>query len=328
MGLESRSPRLNADCREIDQCLILSRVLRNFAGLNSNFKSGFVSIIGMPNAGKSTLYNALMGETLAVTNAKAQTTRHRILGIKTTDDYQIVYSDTPGILRKISYKMHEKMMHFVNESMEDSDVLILLVDVNEREFSETIANKFNQFQGKKIVAVNKIDQTTQDWIGKKMEHWMSQFQADEYIPISALNHFNTDTIEKLVLKYLPEHPPYFSGEDITDRSERFFVNEIIRNNILKLYSEEIPYSVEVMTLTFKEEEKIIRMSCEIIAERESQKGIIIGNKGAAIKKLGIQSRKDLEAFFQKQVFMELFVKVREDWRNNKNMLKQFGYDSD
>lgn len=282
----------------------------------------------MPNAGKSTLYNALMGEKLAVINPKAQTTRHRILGIKTTDDYQLIYSDTPGILRKVSYKMHEQMMHFVNESMDDSDVLILLVDVNEKEFSPEIAEKFNRFSGKKIVGINKIDQTNQEWLDKKMERWTAEFKADEYLPLSALNNFNTDTLEKLVLKYLPVHPPYFSGEDITDRSERFFVNEIIRNNVLKLYSEEIPYSVEVMTLSFKEDEKIIRMSCEIIAERESQKGIIIGNKGAAIKKLGIHSRKDLEEFFGKQVFIELFVKVREDWRNNKNMLRQFGYEID
>lgn len=282
----------------------------------------------MPNAGKSTLYNALMGEKLAVINPKAQTTRHRILGIKTTDDYQLIYSDTPGILRKVSYKMHEQMMHFVNESMDDSDVLILLVDVNEKEFSPEIAEKFNRFSGKKIVGINKIDQTNQEWLDKKMERWTAEFKADEYLPLSALNNFNTDTLEKLVLKYLPVHPPYFSGEDITDRSERFFVNEIIRNNVLKLYSEEIPYSVEVMTLSFKEDEKIIRMSCEIIAERESQKGIIIGNKGAAIKKLGIHSRKDLEDFFGKQVFIELFVKVREDWRNNKNMLRQFGYEID
>ncbi len=282
----------------------------------------------MPNAGKSTLYNALMGEKLAVINPKAQTTRHRILGIKTTDDYQLIYSDTPGILRKVSYKMHEQMMHFVNESMDDSDVLILLVDVNEKEFSPEIAEKFNRFSGKKIVGINKIDQTNQEWLDKKMERWTAEFKADEYLPLSALNNFNTDTLEKLVLKYLPVHPPYFSGEDITDRSERFFVNEIIRNNVLKLYSEEIPYSVEVMTLSFKEDEKIIRMSCEIIAERESQKGILIGNKGAAIKKLGIHSRKDLEEFFGKQVFIELFVKVREDWRNNKNMLRQFGYEID
>jgi GTP-binding protein Era len=296
--------------------------------MNPDFLSGFVSIIGMPNAGKSTLYNALMGEKLAVVNAKAQTTRHRILGIKTTENYQIVYSDTPGVLRKLSYKMHEQMMHFVKESMEDSDILILLIDVNEKEFSTEIAEKFNKFEGKKIVAVNKIDQTTQEWLEKKMEKWKSEFKADAFLPISALNNFNVDLLAQWVIKFLPKHPPYFNGDEITDRSERFFVNEIIRNTILKQYSEEIPYSTEVTTLSFKEEEKIIRISCEIITERESQKGIIIGNKGAGIKKLGTAARKDLEEFLQKHVFLELFVKVRENWRNNKNMLKQFGYDAD
>lgn len=282
----------------------------------------------MPNAGKSTLYNALMGEKLAVINSKAQTTRHRILGIKSTEDHQIIYSDTPGILRKMSYKMHEKMMHFVNESMDDSDVIILLIDIKGKNFSEEIAEKFNRFDGKKIVALNKIDTATQQQLEQKMTEIADTFKADQYIPVSALNNFNIDVIEKWVLEFLPEHPPYFNSEDITDRSERFFVNEIIRNNALKIYSEEIPYSLEVLTLSFKEDEKIIRISCEIIVEKQSQKGIIIGNKGETIKRLGIKSRKDLEEFFQKQIFLETFVKVRPDWRNNPLMLKQFGYDSD
>lgn len=282
----------------------------------------------MPNAGKSTLYNALMGEKLAVINSKAQTTRHRILGIKSTEDHQIIYSDTPGILRKMSYKMHEKMMHFVNESMDDSDVIILLIDIKGKNFSEEIAEKFNRFDGKKIVALNKIDTATQQQLEQKMTEIADTFKADQYIPVSALNNFNIDVIEKWVLEFLPVHPPYFNSEDITDRSERFFVNEIIRNNALKIYSEEIPYSLEVLTLSFKEDEKIIRISCEIIVEKQSQKGIIIGNKGETIKRLGIKSRKDLEEFFQKQIFLETFVKVRPDWRNNPLMLKQFGYDSD
>lgn len=282
----------------------------------------------MPNAGKSTLYNALMGEKLAVINSKAQTTRHRILGIKSTEDHQIIYSDTPGILRKMSYKMHEKMMHFVNESMDDSDVIILLIDIKGKNFSEEIAEKFNRFDGKKIVALNKIDTATQQQLEQKMTEIAKTFKADQYIPVSALNNFNIDVIEKWVLEFLPVHPPYFNSEDITDRSERFFVNEIIRNNALKIYSEEIPYSLEVLTLSFKEDEKIIRISCEIIVEKQSQKGIIIGNKGETIKRLGIKSRKDLEEFFQKQIFLETFVKVRPDWRNNPLMLKQFGYDSD
>ncbi|MCC7299213.1 MAG: GTPase Era [Bacteroidia bacterium] len=282
----------------------------------------------MPNAGKSTLYNALMGDKLAVVNPKAQTTRHRILGIKTTDTHQIIYSDTPGILRKVSYKMHETMMKSVNESMQDSDVLILLVDINEKDFSEEVGERFNKFSGKKIVCINKIDNTTQEWLEKKMHSMREQFKADQYIPISALEKFNVDVLENWVLEYLPKHPAYFDGEDVTDRSERFFVNEMVRNNILKLYSDEIPYSIEVFTLSFKEVPKIIRISCEIVVERDSQKRIVIGSKGAAIKQLGIAARKDLEEFFGKQIFIELFVKVRENWRNNPNMLKQFGYDNE
>jgi GTP-binding protein Era len=304
------------------------RFWAKFVALNKEFKSGFVSIIGMPNAGKSTLYNALMGDKLAVVNSKAQTTRHRILGIKTTEDHQIIYSDTPGILRKVSYKMHEKMMKVVNESLDDSDVLVLLIDVNEMEFSEEIGTRFNNFKGKKILCLNKIDNTTQEWLEKKMLAIREKFQADQYIPISALNNFHTDVLESWVLEYLPVHPAYFDGADITDRSERFFVNEIVRNNILRLYSEEIPYAVEVFTLYFKEENPIIRIGCEIIVERESQKPILIGSKGSAIKKLGIAARKDLEEFFQKKIYIELFVKVRENWRNDNNMLKQFGYESD
>lgn len=282
----------------------------------------------MPNAGKSTLYNALMGEKLAVVNSKAQTTRHRILGIKTTETYQIIYSDTPGILRQVSYKMHEKMMKSVNESLEDSDILILLLDVNEKEFSAEIERKYDGFKGVKIICLNKIDTTVQATLENKLLEIKEKFDADLYLPVSALEKFNIDLLEAKVVEFLPVHPPYFDGEDITDRSERFFVNEIVRNNALKLYSEEIPYAIEVFTLSFKEEPKILKISCEIVVERDSQKRIVIGNKGAAIKKLGIAARGDLETFFGKHIFLELFVKVRENWRNNPNMLKQFGYDLD
>jgi len=296
--------------------------------LKTDFKSGFVSIIGMPNAGKSTLYNALMGDSLAIVNEKAQTTRHRILGIRTTEDFQIIYSDTPGILRKMSYKMHETMMKTVRESLEDSDVIVLLIDIQNPSFSEDIQTKFNKFTGKKIVCLNKIDTINQEKLEAGLLQIKEQFAADYYLPISAKEKFQVDRLEQQVLEYLPVHPPYFDGEDVTDRSERFFVNEIIRNNILKLYSDEIPYSSEVHTLSFKEDVKIIRMSCEIIVERDSQKRIVVGSKGAGIKQLGIQSRKELEAFFGKQIFIELFVKVRDNWRNNANMLKQFGYEGD
>lgn len=292
------------------------------------FKSGFVSIIGMPNAGKSTLYNALMGEKLSIINPKAQTTRHRILGIKSLPEAQIIYSDTPGILKKASYTMHEKMMSFVSESLDDSDVLVLLLDVRATDIPEEIRARYEKSKAKKIVALNKIDTVKQDQLEAVMKKVAEIYKADAFLLVSALNNFNTDKLEEVVLEYLPEHPAYFPEDQITDRSERFFVNEIVRNNALKLYEDEVPYSLEVSTLLFKEDEKIIRMSCEIIVERDSQKRIIIGNKGEAIKRLGINARKDLEAFFGKQIFIELFVKVRDDWRNNKNMLRQFGYDAD
>lgn len=296
--------------------------------MSKAFRSGFVSIIGMPNAGKSTLYNRLLGETLAIVNPKAQTTRHRILGVKNGQDFQIVYSDTPGVLYKTSYKMHEKMMHFVNESVADSDVLILMIDIKGRQFTEEIKEKFEHAKAKKIVALNKVDLSNQEDLEAKLEEIKANFKADIYLPISAEHGFQVDVLEAYIEKFLPEHPAYFPDDQLTDRSERFFVNEIIRNNILKLYDEEIPYACEVMSLSFKENKKLIKINCEIIVERESQKPILIGKKGEGIKNLGIESRKELEAFFGKQVFLELYVKVREDWRNNNNMLKQFGYDQE
>lgn len=282
----------------------------------------------MPNAGKSTLYNALLGEKLSIINPKAQTTRHRILGIKSLPDAQIIYSDTPGILRKASYKMHEKMMSSVSESLDDSDVLVLLLDVRSIEIPDEIRARYEKSAAKKIVAINKIDTVKQDQLEAVMKKVVESFKADVFMLVSAINNYNIEKLEESALEFLPEHEAYFPEDQITDRSERFFVNEIVRNNALKLYEDEIPYSIEVTTLLFKEDEKIIRMSCEIVVERDSQKRIVIGNKGDAIKKLGISARKDLEAFFGKQVYIELFVKVRDDWRNNKNMLRQFGYDPD
>ncbi len=292
------------------------------------FKSGFVSIIGMPNAGKSTLYNALLGEKLAIINPKAQTTRHRILGIKNGEGYQVIFSDTPGILHKTSYKMHEKMMRFVNESLRDSDVLILLFDIKKPNLTEELVDKYKSSKAKKIVVLNKLDLSFQDEVTVVMNQLQKDFPADAYLSISAEHKFQLEVLEKLVLDYLPIHPAYFPADQLTDRSERFFVNEIIRNNLLALYDEEIPYSCEVLTLSFKETSKIIRMSCEIIVERESQKPIIIGKGGSKIKRLGIDSRKQLEEFFDKQVFLEMFVKVREEWRNNDKMLNQFGYNNE
>lgn len=293
-----------------------------------DFKSGFVSIIGMPNAGKSTLYNALLGEKLAIINPKAQTTRHRILGIKNGEGYQVIFSDTPGILHKTSYKMHEKMMRFVNESLRDSDVLILLFDIKKPNLTEELVEKFKSSKAKKIVVLNKLDLSFQDEVTAVMNNLQKEFPADAYLSISAEHKFQIEVLEKMVLDYLPIHPPYFPEDQLTDRSERFFVNEIIRNNLLALYDEEIPYSCEVITLSFKETNKIIRLSCEIVVERDSQKPIIIGKGGNKIKRLGIDSRKQLEEFFGKQVFLEMFVKVREEWRNNDKMLNQFGYNND
>lgn len=293
-----------------------------------DFKSGFVSIIGMPNAGKSTLYNALLGEKLAIINPKAQTTRHRILGIKNGEGYQVIFSDTPGILHKTSYKMHEKMMRFVNESLRDSDVLILLFDIKRPNLTEELIVKFKSSKAKKIVVLNKLDLSFQDEVTAVMNNLQKEFPADAYLSISAEHKFQIEVLEKMVLDYLPIHPPYFPEDQLTDRSERFFVNEIIRNNLLALYDEEIPYSCEVITLSFKETNKIIRLSCEIVVERDSQKPIIIGKGGNKIKRLGIDSRKQLEEFFGKQVFLEMFVKVREEWRNNDKMLNQFGYNND
>lgn len=292
------------------------------------FKSGFVSIIGMPNAGKSTLYNALLGEKLAIINPKAQTTRHRILGIKNGEGYQVIFSDTPGILHKTSYKMHEKMMRFVNESLRDSDVLILLFDIKRPNLTEELIEKFKSSKARKIVVLNKLDLSFQDEVTAVMNNLQKEFPADAYLSISAEHKFQIEVLEKMVLDYLPTHPPYFPEDQLTDRSERFFVNEIIRNNLLALYDEEIPYSCEVITLSFKETNKIIRLSCEIVVERDSQKPIIIGKGGNKIKRLGIDSRKQLEEFFGKQVFLEMFVKVREEWRNNDKMLNQFGYNND
>jgi GTP-binding protein Era len=296
--------------------------------MTDNFRSGFVSIIGMPNAGKSTLYNHLLGEALAIVNPKAQTTRHRILGVKNGEGFQIVYSDTPGVLNKTSYKMHDKMMFFVNESIKDSDVLILMLDIHGKNFSEEIKVKFERSAAKKIIALNKIDLSNQEELESKLQEIKDTFAADIYLPISAEHGFNTQELEQYIESFLPVHPAYYPDDQLTDKSERFFVNEIVRNHLLKLYDEEVPYACEVNCLEFKESEKIIHIHAEIFVERDSQKPILIGKGGTKIKQLGIESRKNLEAFFGKQVHLELHVKVREDWRNDDRLLRSFGYEGD
>lgn len=291
-------------------------------------KSGFVNIVGNPNVGKSTLMNKLMGEKLSIITSKAQTTRHRIIGIVNTDDYQIVYSDTPGVLRP-NYKLQETMLGFSESALNDADVLLYMTDVVEKtDKNEEFLSKVQRLDVPVLLLINKVDQTSQDELIELVTKWEELLPKAEIYPLSATNNFNVDVIKKRIEELLPESPPYFEKDTLTDRPARFFVTEIIREKILLYYQKEIPYSVEVVVEEFKEEAKIINMRALIIVERDSQKGIIIGNKGAAIKKVGTMARHDIERFFNKKVFLEMFVKVEKDWRNRDNILKRFGYKLD
>lgn len=288
-------------------------------------KAGFVNIIGCPNVGKSTLLNALVGERLSIITSKAQTTRHRIMGIVSGEDYQIVFSDTPGIIKPL-YKLQEKMMHFVITALSDADLFLLITDIYEDiQLEESYLAKLQKTNTPILLLINKIDAATQEKMETKVQEWTQKLPKAEILPISALQKFNLDLVMEKILKLLPPGEPFYDKQEFTDKPERFFVSEIIREKILLNYKKEIPYSVEIIVNTFKEEEAIIRMQADILVERDSQKGIIIGNKGAALKKVGMQARKDLEEFFQKQVYIELFVKVDKDWRNSDNRLKNFGY---
>lgn len=291
------------------------------------FKSGFVNIVGNPNVGKSTLMNILVGEKLSIITAKSQTTRHRIMGVVTTDDYQIVYSDTPGVLKPV-YKLQESMLNYSESALEDADVILYITDVLETKTK----NKFflemvNRVKCPVIILVNKIDLSpSQKKVVEIINDWKTLVPKAEIYPVSALMKFNTENILDKIVSLLPENPPYFEKDRLTDKPERFFVSEIIREKVLENYDKEIPYSVEVEVETFKEEEEIIRIQSVINVIRESQKGIIIGKQGAALKKLGSMARKELEAFFGKKIYLEIFVKVSKDWRDNKNRLRNFGYD--
>lgn len=288
-------------------------------------KSGFVNIIGCPNVGKSTLMNALVGERLSIITSKAQTTRHRIMGIVSGDDYQIVFSDTPGIIKPL-YRLQEKMMQFVITAFTDADVFLLITDVFEDiQLEESYLAKLQKTDTPILLLINKIDIATQQQLEEKLVAWREKLPQAEIIAISALEKFNIDKIMSRIIEKLPDGNAYYSKEEFTDKSERFFVSEIIREKILLNYKKEIPYSVEVVVNTFKEEEKIIKTQVDILVERDSQKGIIIGDKGAALKRVGVQARKDLEIFFKKQIFLELFVKVDKDWRSNDTRLNNFGY---
>ncbi len=289
-------------------------------------KAGFVNIIGNPNVGKSTIMNALVGKKISIITHKMQTTRHRIKGIVSGDDFQIVYSDTPGIL-KPHYKLQESMMKFVNTALIDADVVLFVTDVIEKpgKNSEYI-DKVRKSDIPVIVLINKIDLSNQADVTQLFNYWSDIFPKARVFPVSAQEKFNIEPIFDHILDLLPEAPPYFSKDELTDRNERFFLQEIVREKILLHYQKEIPYSVEVVVEEFKEEKKIIRVRCIIYVSRESQKGIIIGHQGNMIKRVGTEARKDAEEFFSKKIFLELLVKVAKDWREKDRQLKNFGYD--
>jgi GTPase len=301
-------------------------ILINIINKSQNLhKAGFINIIGCPNVGKSTLLNALVGERVSIITSKAQTTRHRIMGIVSGEDYQIVFSDTPGIIKPL-YKLQEKMMHFVISAFNDADVFLLITDIFEDiQLDESYLAKLQKTKTPILLLINKVDVATQEKLENKVQEWAAKLPNAEILPISALQKFNLDKVMEKILKLLPEGEAFYDKTEFTDKPERFFVSEIIREKILLNYKKEIPYSVEIIVNSFKEEENIIRIQADILVERDSQKGIIIGNKGEALKKVGSQARKDLELFFQKQIYLELFVKVDKDWRHNDNRLKNFGY---
>ncbi|WP_215225928.1 GTPase Era [Echinicola shivajiensis] len=289
-------------------------------------KAGFVNIIGKPNVGKSTLMNVLVGERLSIISSKAQTTRHRILGLMNDENYQIVFSDTPGML-KPKYELHKSMMSFVNLSLEDADVIVFVTDLYETEDEiQEVIEKINASGVPVLLVINKIDLSKENKLEEVTEYWTSRIKADTVIPISATENFNIERILQEILDRLPVHPPYYDKGELTDKPERFFASEIIREKIFTNYKKEIPYSSEVVIDEFKEDAKIIKIRALIFVERSSQKGIIIGEKGKALKRVGTLAREALEEFFGKKVFLETHVKVEDDWRKNKNKLRKFGYD--
>ncbi len=291
-------------------------------------RAGFVSIVGKPNVGKSTLMNVLVGERLSIITSKAQTTRHRIMGIINGDDFQIVYSDTPGII-KPQYELHKNMMSFVTTSITDADVILFVTDIYEKHDENDVIEKLKKSNVPILLLVNKIDQVKdQKDLEDKVEYWKESLGIENILPISALEKFNTELVLKFILDHLPEHPAFFPKDQLTDKPERFFAAEILREKIFLNYKKEVPYCCEVEIEEFTETEDLIRIRAVIMVERTSQRGIIIGDKGAAIKKVGTQARLDMEKFFQKKVFLEQYVKVEEDWRKKDFHLKRFGYKQD
>lgn len=288
-------------------------------------KAGFVNIIGSPNVGKSTLLNAILGQKLVITNAKAQTTRHRILGMLNTDDYQLILSDTPGIIQP-AYKLQESMMDAVQSVFDDADVLVYMVEIGQKKFkNESVIKRLSKTDKPLFLVINKIDKGNQSLLEETIDAWKEQLPSAQIRSISALEKFQIKELVTQLVALLPEHQPYFPKDQLSDKSERFVVNEVIRDKILSNYDKEIPYSVEVYTEHFKQEDSILKISAVIFVERNSQKGILIGHKGNALKMVGTQARSDLEKFFEKKVHLKLFVKVNKDWRSNANSLKRFGY---
>ncbi len=290
-------------------------------------KAGFVNIIGNPNVGKSTLMNAFIGEKLSIITSKAQTTRHRILGIVNGDDFQVVLSDTPGII-KPAYELQSSMMDFVKTAFDDADVLLYMVEIGEKDLKDE--HFFKKITGTKIpvlLLLNKIDTSSQEVLEEQMEYWKEKVPNAEIYPVSATENFNVPEVFDRIVTLLPKSPAFYPKDQLTDKPERFFVNESIREKILLNYKKEIPYAVEIDTEEFFEDENIIRIRSVIMVERETQKGIIIGHKGAPLKRVGVQARKDLEKFFGKQIYLELYVKVNKNWRSNSKQLKRFGYNS-
>ena len=288
-------------------------------------RSGFVNIVGNPNVGKSTLMNLLVGERVSIITSKAQTTRHRIMGIVNTPELQIVYSDTPGVLRP-NYKLQESMLEFSESALGDADVLLYVTDtVETADKNEFFLERVRGVKCPVLLLINKVDLTTQPELEALVERWHQELPEAEIIPLSALNNFNVQPLKKRIESLIPPSPPYFEKDALTDKPARFFVTEIIREKILLYYQKEIPYSVEVVVEAFREEEARIHIQALIVVERDSQKGIIIGHKGVALKKVGSMARRDMERFFEKKIFLELFVKVEKDWRNRDNLLRAYGY---
>ncbi|WP_041342602.1 GTPase Era [Runella slithyformis] len=297
---------------------------------NPDHRAGFVSIVGKPNVGKSTLMNVLVGEKMSIITSKAQTTRHRIMGILNGVhegvDFQLVYSDTPGII-KPQYKLHESMMEFVQGSLEDADVVLFVTDIFEKHDDEEVLERLAKTEGAVILIINKTDLATEEQINEKIAFWKEKLFTAAIIPISALKQEGINTLFTAIMECLPVHPPYFPKDELTDKPERFFAAEIIREKVFLNYKKEIPYSTEIIVEEFKDKKDILVIRAVILVERQSQKGIIIGDKGTMLKKIGSAARADLEQFFGKKVFLEQYVKVEPDWRNKVQKLKQFGYES-